>query len=209
MEPTDVNRRAFDKLHSGRGAAGGGLPPIVRRTLGELGGKRILHLQRGSGAASAELAEHGAVVTAVDARESSLEAARARWPSILWIQAEPDGLPAELRRGRFDLAFSDDGICAAAADLDAWARGLAAALHPRGELLVFDTHPVAHCLDPLLHWHVDYFADGNLRLGRIVTALARADFRLQALEEYPGEAAGRRANRRVPAFFLLYAHRAG
>jgi 2-polyprenyl-3-methyl-5-hydroxy-6-metoxy-1,4-benzoquinol methylase len=66
MEPTDVNRRAFDDLHRNRGRARPGLPGIVKATLGDLAGKRVLHLQCGSGEASAELAERGAVVTAGD-----------------------------------------------------------------------------------------------------------------------------------------------
>jgi hypothetical protein len=70
-----------------------------------------------------------------------------------------------------------------------------------GELLVYDTHPVAFCVDGLQRWHYDYFAEGFWRLGRVITALVRAGIRLEALEEYPGE-------RRVPGTFLLYAVRA-
>jgi SAM-dependent methyltransferase len=207
MEPTDINRRAFDELHRRRGKPGRGLPPIVRRALGELTQKRVLHLRCGTGEASAELAEQGAVVTAIDESEEALDAARTQWPSLLWIHASADALPAELRRSRFDLVYSPEGVLARVSDLDAWVRGVAAALHPRGELLVFDEHPVARCLDPLLHWHTDYFAETTLRLGRIVGAVIAGGFAIQALEEYPGEAAGVRANRRIPSFFLLYARR--
>src|SRR5919205_352577 len=101
MEPTEHNRRAFDAAYRGRRGRQRGLPPIVKATLGDLGGKRVLHLQCGSGEASAELAEQGAVVTAVDPSEQMLDEARERWPKILWIQAEATALPAELRRGRF------------------------------------------------------------------------------------------------------------
>ena len=202
MEPTDINRRAFDDLHRNRRLARPGLPAIVKATLGDLAGKRVLHLQCGTGEASAELAEQGAVVTAVDPSEQLLDEARERWPKILWIQADAAALPAELRRGRFDLVYSPEGVIGNLADLDAWARGLAGALQPRGELLVFDDHPVALCVDGLQHWRDDYFEEGFWRLGRIVTTLVRAGFRLEALEEYPGE-------RRVPGTFLLYARRDG
>jgi SAM-dependent methyltransferase len=174
----------------------------VKGTLGDLSEKRVLHLQCGTGEASAELAEQGAVVTAVDPSEAMLDEARGRWPRILWIQAEAHALPAELRRGRFDLVYSPEGVISGLADLDAWARGLVDALHPRGELLVYDDHPVALCVDGLQRWHSDYFAEGFWRLGRIVTTLVRAGFRVQALEEYPGE-------RRVPGTLLLYARREG
>ena len=52
MEPTEHNRRAFDALHRNRGATRSGLPAIVKATLGDLTGKRVLHLQCGSGEAS-------------------------------------------------------------------------------------------------------------------------------------------------------------
>jgi SAM-dependent methyltransferase len=200
MEPTDHNLRAFDEMHRRRRASRPGLPPIVKATLGDLTSKRVLHLQCGAGDASAALAEQGAVVTAVDPSEAMLDAAREEWPKILWIQAEAQALPGELRRGRFDLVYSPEGVIARLADVDAWAHGLASALQPRGELLVYDDHPVALCLNGLQHWHYDYFEEGFWRLGRIVTTLVRAGFALEALEEYPGE-------RRVPGTFLLYARR--
>ena len=200
MEPTDVNRKAFDALHRRRRQPPAGLPPIVKATLGDLTSKRVLHLQCGAGDASAALAEQGAVVTAVDPAEAMLDAAREEWPKILWIQGEPHALPAELRRGRFDLVYSPEGTLWQLDDLDAWAHGLASALQPRGELLVYDDHPVALCLNGLQHWHYDYFEEGFWRLGKVVTTLVRAGFGLEALEEYPGE-------RRVPGTFLLYARR--
>jgi ubiquinone/menaquinone biosynthesis C-methylase UbiE len=201
MEPTERNRRAFDAVHRGRRQGRPGLPPIVKATLGDLTSKRVLHLQCGSGEASAELAEQGAVVTAVDPSEQLLDEARERWPKILWIQAPAAALPGELRRGRFDLVYSPEGVIGTLADIEGWVRGLAEAIHPRGELLVFDDHPVALCVDGLQRWHYDYFEEGFWRLGQIVTGLARTGFRVEALEEYPGE-------RRVPGTFLLYARRA-
>jgi ubiquinone/menaquinone biosynthesis C-methylase UbiE len=200
MEPTDVNRRAFDARHRGSRAPVEGLPPIVKATLGDLTQKRVLQLRAGTGGAGAELAEQGAVVTALDPSATALDAARERWPSILWIQGEPHALPSELRRGRFDLVYSPEGTLQLVDDLDAWARGIESALHPHGELLVYETHPVALCLDGLQRWHYDYFAEGFWRLGRVVTALVRGGFAIEALEEYPAE-------RRVPGTFLLYARR--
>jgi SAM-dependent methyltransferase len=200
MEPTEPNRRAFDRAYTRRRGEHAGLPPIVKATFGDLTGKRVLHLQCGGGHASAELAEQGAVVTAVDPSEAALEAARAQWPKILWIQAEAQALPAELRRGRFDLVYSPEGVLARLPDLDPWARAIAEALHERGELLVFDDHPVALCVDAFRRWQRDYFGEGLWRLGSVVTALVRARLRVEALEEYPGE-------RRVPGTFLLYASR--
>ncbi|MDX6467318.1 MAG: hypothetical protein QOI27_2358, partial [Gaiellaceae bacterium] len=67
MEPTERNRRAFDDRHGGRGDTRRGLPSIVRITLGDLTKKRVLHLSCGTGEGAAELAELGAIVTAIDA----------------------------------------------------------------------------------------------------------------------------------------------
>ena len=205
MEPTDVNRRMFDEVHRRRGEGRDGLPSIVKQTLRDLAGKSVLHLHCGSGAGSAELAELGATVTAIDEDEARLDAARERWPSILWIPADAQTLPANLRRARFDLVYSPEGVLGRLTDVDAWAAGLVASLRAHGELLVFDDHPVSLCVDGLLRWHVDYFDDGIVRLGRIVTALVRAGFRIEALEEYPLDAAGRRHDRRIPGSFMLYA----
>ena len=206
MEPTDHNLQAFDEMHRRRRASRPGLPPIVKATLGDLSSKRVLHLQCGAGDASAELSDQGAVVTAVDPSVGMLDAAREEWPKILWIQAEPDALPAELQRGRFDLVYSPEGVIQTLDDLDRWAGGIADALHARGELLVYDDHPVALCVDGLQRWHFDYFGEGLWRLGRITTALARAGFRVEALEEYPAGSVG--GDRRLPGTFLLYARRA-
>ena len=212
MEPTDYNRRAWDAAHF-QHEEPVSLPTIVQRTLGDLAQKRVLHLQCAGGEATSALAELGAVVTGVDPREPLLEVARERWPTILWVEGEAQSLPAELRRGRFDLVYSGEGVLGRLSDLDPWARGVAAALRPRGELLVFDDHPIADCVDGLLRWRDDYFREPSdpdrlWRIGQVVSALARAGMTVEALEEYPGGTSRRRHDRRIPATFLLYARRA-
>jgi SAM-dependent methyltransferase len=196
----------FDEAHRRHGGRDA-LPPIVKQTLRDLTGKSVLHLYCGAGDASAELADAGAVVTAIDLDETILDANREQWPSILWIAADPQSLPANLRRARFDLVYSPEGSLVQLVDVDAWAAGIAASLRGHGELVVYDDHPVSLCVDGLLRWHADYFDDGVVRLGRLVTALVRAGFRVEALEEYPLDAAGRRHERGIPGSFLLYARR--
>ena len=212
MEPTEHNRSAWDELHRLRTealAGEPGLPSPVRHALADLSGKRVLDLHCGTGESSAELAELGAVVTGVDPSGRALEAARERWPSILWVQADPQALPAELRRARFDLVYSGLGSLASIRDLESWLRGLAATLRSGGDLLLFEEHPVALCVDGLMHWRESYFDAGSRRLGQIVTTVARAGFALRALEEYPARSdSWRRHDARVPGTFLLYAQRA-
>lgn len=212
MEPTEHNRRAWDEIHRLRAevlASERGLPPQVRRALADLTNKRVLHLQCGGGEATAELAELGGVVTGVDVSGAALEAARERWPSILWVQADPQALPGELRRGRFDLVYSGLGSLTAVRELDTWLRGVAATLREGGDVLLFEEHPVALCVDGLMHWRESYFDAGSRRLGQIVTAAVRNGLAVRALEEYPAPGDNwRRHDARVPGTFLLYAQRA-
>jgi len=212
MEPTEHNRRAWDEIHRQRTEAlvgDRGLPPQVRGALADLTKKRVLHLQCGTGEATAQLAELGGVVTGVDSSGAALEAARERWPSILWVQADPQALPAELRRGRFDLVYSGPGSLVFVRDLDGWLRGIAGTLRSGGDLLVFEEHPVALCVDGLMHWRESYFDTASKRLGQIATTVVRTGFALRALEEYPARGDGwRRHDARVPGTFLLYAQRA-
>jgi len=211
MEPTDENLRAWDDAHRAR-AEPVELPAFVQRTLGDLKGKRVLHLLCGTGEATAALAELGAVATGVDPQPAALETARERWPKILWVDGDPQSLPRQLRRGRFDLVYSGEGVLGGIGDLDGWATGIATALRAAGELLVFDDHPVADCVDGLLRWRSDYFRDPGdparlWRIGQVVSALARAGLHVKALEEYPGGTSRLRHDRRIPATFLLYARR--
>jgi len=212
MEPTEHNRRAWDEIHRQRAealAGERGLPAQVRHALADLTEKRVLHLQCGTGEATAELAALGGVVTGVDSSGAALEAARDRWPSILWVQADSQTLPAELRRGRFDLVYSGLGSLAVVRDVDAWLRGIAATLRDGADLLLFEEHPVALCVDGLMHWRESYFDEGSRRLGQIVTSVARNGLALRALEEYPSRNEGwRRHDARLPGTFLLYAQRA-
>jgi SAM-dependent methyltransferase len=208
MEPTDENRALWDRLHAARQAAPGpGLPGPVRHSLGDLTKKRVLHISCGTGEASAQLAELGAVVTGVDPSEETLEVARERAPSILWVTAEPDVLPRELKRERFELVYCAPGTLAESGDLDALVRGVRNALRPGADLLLYDEHPVAAAVDGLMHWRDSYFGD-RWRLGQVVSAVARAGLLIRALEEYPARPGNpRRHDARVPGEFLLYARR--
>jgi predicted TPR repeat methyltransferase len=217
MEPTDHNRRAWDEVHRGppeamRGELG--LPEHVKRSLGDLKDKRVLHLQCATGESTLELAELGAVVTGVDISNEALDVARERESSVLWVQADVQALPTELRRGRFDLVYAAEGVLPWLQDLDAWARGIESALKPGGDLLLFEEHPVAQSVDSMMRWRESYFEPTRddvrfWRLGQIVTALAGAGLAIRALEEYPARRDSfRRQDARLPGEFLLHARKA-
>src|SRR5262249_1844474 len=145
MEPTERNRRAWNEIHRRRAEAMKGelgLPPIVRGALGDLKGRRILNLQCATGESAAELAELGGLVTGVDISSEALDVARERWPDIAWVQADVHDLPTELKRGRFDLVYTAEGVLAWLHDLSAWADGIVAALRSGGDFLLYEEHPV-------------------------------------------------------------------
>src|SRR5207247_8693668 len=115
-------RRAWDEVRRRRSEAMRGrlgLPPIVRNALGDVGGRRVLHLQCATGESTAELAELGGLVTGVDISGEALDVARERWPDIAWVQADVQALPQELTRGRFDLVYTAHGVLGRLADLAA------------------------------------------------------------------------------------------
>lgn len=233
MEPTEYNRRAWDEVHRRRTQAMAGqlgLPPIVRAALGDLTGKRVLHLQCATGESTADLAELGALVTGVDISGEAIAVASERWPEISWVQANVLDLPSQLKRARFDLVYTGGGVLAWLPELEPWAAGIAAALRHGGDFLIHETHPVEQCVDESLRWREDYF-DNALhvdrgwshfelqgapaqedkverfwRLGQVVTALARVGLRIQQLEEYP-EHAWRRLPSKVPGSFILFARK--
>ena len=202
MEPTDLNRRVWDEVHRPRERRLPGLPQVVEERLPDLSGKHVLHLGCGTGEATAELAGLGALVTGVDASAEAVAAARERAPAVAFVQGDPDRLPVELRRSRFDLVYTAIGD-----DVDAWTAGIAAALRPRGELLLHDVHPVLGCLDEMLHWRESYFVAGRRRLGEVVTALAAAGLALESLEELPVESPLLPQARRVPGELVLVARK--
>ena len=119
MEPTEENLRAWDDAHRARPEPVE-LPPFVQHTLGDLTKKRVLHLLCGTGEATAALAALGAVATGLDPRPAALEPARERWPKILWVDGDPQSLPRQLRRGRFELVYSGEGVLGGLDDLDGW-----------------------------------------------------------------------------------------
>jgi SAM-dependent methyltransferase len=202
MEPTDANRRAWDAVHRRLERPLPGLPAAVEERLPELEGKHVLHLGCGTGEATAELAGLGALVTGVDESAEAVAAAREHAPAVAFVQGDVNQLPLELRRARCDLVYSGIGDV-----VEAWAAGIVSALRPGGELLLHDEHPVLACLDDMLHWREDYFAEGRLRVGEVVTALVDAGLVLRSLEELPAASQLLPQARRVPGELVVVARK--
>jgi len=224
VEPTEENRAAWDRLQRARVESSTeqpGIPEPIRALLPDLEGKHVLHEQCGTGETSAELASMGAMVTAIDVSDQPLASARARFPNILFLQADPHELPVNLRRRRFDLVYGS-GMLPYIHDLNAWAGDAAAALRVGGRLLVVDLHPAGACVDATtLRWREDYFG-GEILVGRrlqplgtlklwplseVVNAVAATGLVVRRLEEYPTLTQIRRRDPRVPGAFALLAQR--
>lgn len=209
MDPTEFNRQAWDEIHRRRAEEMGGelgIPDGIRELLADIAGKHVLHLQCATGEETAQLVQLGALVTAVDISTEALELARERAPDAAYVHADVHELPLELHRGRFDLVYTGGGVLAWLRDLDAWAHGVASALRPGGLLLVYDSNPVADCVDPLGHWREDYF-EGRWRLGQIVDAVAGAGLRVTRLVEFQTLYKWLQRDRRVPWEFALLAEK--
>jgi SAM-dependent methyltransferase len=208
MWPTEQNRQAWNERYGGSREPGARLPDAVRERLPDLQGKHVLHLPCGTAQASAELIGLGALVTGVDPDERALAAAREQAPDAAFFQAELHELPLQFRRGRFNLVYAGEGALAATRELAAFASGLAAALREGGQLILYDWHPVAACVEPVgLRWRESYFAEGLWRLGQVVVAVAATGLTLEELEELPPPATelGGRLDPRIPVDFLLRA----
>ena len=213
MEPTDHNRRVWDEIHRSRAAAREeqlGIPDPIRERLGDAAGRHVLHLQCGTGEATAQLVELGAFVTAVDDSPESIEAARERAPDVAYLVADVPALPIELRRGRFDVVYAGGTVLERLEDPEAWAAGVVSALRSSGTLVFHDHHPISWWLDDSLRWRGDYFAEESPPgLGRIVSALIDAGLELRLLEEYPSATLypWLHQTRHVPREFLLVAEK--
>jgi predicted TPR repeat methyltransferase len=207
MEPTDTNLRAWEEAHRSLRRGGGrrGLPKPVRERLPDLEGRHVLHLGSGAGRETAALIGLGALVTGVDGSEETVRAARKRLPDAALVTADIQELPVELRRGRFDVVYSSWGTLAFVSDLGSWAGGIAAALRRGGVLIAYDEHPVAACLDQMLHWHESYF--DAWPVSRVVEALLAAGLGLERLEELPDPNRWGRREVRVPGDLVVIARK--
>jgi predicted TPR repeat methyltransferase len=207
MEPTDTNLRAWDEAHRSLRRPGGrrGLPKPVRERLPDLDGRHVLHLGCGAGRETAALIGLGALVTGVDGSEETVRAARKRLPDAALVAADVQELPVELLRGRFDVVYSSWGTLALVSDLNRLAAGVAGALRRGGVLIAYDEHPVAACLDQMLHWHESYF--DAWPVGAVVEALLGAGLGLERLEELPDPNRWGRREVRVPGDLIVIARK--
>jgi 2-polyprenyl-3-methyl-5-hydroxy-6-metoxy-1,4-benzoquinol methylase len=162
-DPIELNRLNWDEraaIH-GRDATGDylldrfragedALHDIDAAELGDVAGKRVLHLQCHIGRDTLCLARRGAIVTGLDFSGVALEVAR-RLATDTGLRATfVEGSVYEAPRltpGPFDLVFTTWGTIIWLPDVRAWANAVAAVLAPGGELYFADAHPGFLLLD--------------------------------------------------------------
>src|SRR5271169_717504 len=157
VNPLDINRRNWDEragIHA-RDTTGDymldrfrrgedALHEIEAEELGDVEGKRVLHLQCHIGRDTLCLVRRGAVATGLDFSGIALDVAR-RLSSETGLQADfvqgtVDEAP-HLAPGPFDLVFATWGTICWLPDMTVWAKVIASVLAPGGELYFADAHP--------------------------------------------------------------------
>jgi 2-polyprenyl-3-methyl-5-hydroxy-6-metoxy-1,4-benzoquinol methylase len=125
------------------------LDPVVRDAIGDVAGRRLLHLQCHFGLDTLSLARMGASVTGLDFSPAAIEQARAL-AAEAGIAAQfvcADVLDPPSGLAGFDIVFASWGAISWIDDMDAWMRVVAAALKPGGRLFLCEGHPALMMLD--------------------------------------------------------------
>lgn len=119
---------------------------IAMGLLGDVTGKRLLHLQCHFGMDTLSLARLGAVVTGVDFSPPAIEAARMLAAELdldaRFVESNIYDLPAD-HDGRYEIVFTSHGTITWLPDIRGWAAVIARCLEPGGRLVFLDTHPIA------------------------------------------------------------------
>lgn len=126
-------------------AGGSTLRPLELEEVGDVRGKRLLHLQCHFGLDTLSWARLGAEVTGVDFSEEALSLARRLAQEIgvpaTFVRADVLELPHHLSRA-FDLVFTSYGVLTWLPDLGRWGEVVARSLEQGGTFYLADQHPL-------------------------------------------------------------------
>lgn len=121
--------------------------------LGDVAGKRLLHLQCHLGTDTLSWALRGAEVTGLDFSGAAVEAARKLAAELelseeraRFVAADVYDAPVAVGGARFDVVYTGLGALCWLPDLPRWAQTVASLLEPGGVLYLAEFHPVANCL---------------------------------------------------------------
>jgi 2-polyprenyl-3-methyl-5-hydroxy-6-metoxy-1,4-benzoquinol methylase len=126
------------------------LNEIELRGLGDVKGKKVLHLQCHFGMDTLSLARMGAKVTGIDLSDASIEEAKKLNKELgldaKFICCNVYDLREHLNE-TFDIVFTSYGVIGWLPDLDKWAELTAHYLKPGGMFFMAEFHPVVWMLD--------------------------------------------------------------
>ena len=133
------------------------IDPVVLDALGNVNGKRVLHLQCHFGADTLALARRGAIVTGLDFSPKAIEVAHnlAQKMGLPARFVEDDVMSAELGNS-FDIVFSSWGAIGWLPELTSWAATIARHLEPGGRFVLVDGHPILWMMGETLPAQVKY-----------------------------------------------------
>jgi len=180
--------------------------------LGNLEGKKILHLQCHFGQDSISLSKMGADVTAIDLSDSAIEKAKALASELntntKFICCNLYDLEKQLDE-TFDIVFTSYGTISWLPDLNKWASLITKYLKPRGKFIFVEFHPLVWAWDddfthikyyynnvePIAEEESGTYADKNADMkqafvcwnhgiGEVVNSLIKNDLFLNDLQEY-------------------------
>ena len=123
----------------------------ISKEIGDISGKRVIHLQCNTGADSILLSGMGADVTGVDiSKDNVFYAAKLAkelgTTNIRFIESDIMTL-SEAHKEKYDLVFTTEGVLTWLPDLDVWGKTIRELLTDGGQLYVFDSHPFFFCFD--------------------------------------------------------------
>ncbi|MCW5898404.1 MAG: class I SAM-dependent methyltransferase [Flavobacteriales bacterium] len=126
-------------------AGRGSLTALELELLGEVRGRRVLHLQCHFGQDTLDLARRGAEMTGLDISDTAIDEARILADRMglqaKWIRADVQERQPSLE-GRFDMVFTSYGVLGWLPELEGWAANIRDYLKPGGKLVLVEFHPI-------------------------------------------------------------------
>ncbi|MFM6934101.1 MAG: class I SAM-dependent methyltransferase [Flavobacteriales bacterium] len=189
------------------------LKEIELNLLGNVSGKKILHLQCHFGQDTLSLARMGAQVTGIDFSDKAIEEAKKLSTELQlnarFICCDIYDAPQHLDE-KFDIVYTTYGTIGWLPDVQKWADVIAQFLNPNGQLIFVDFHPVVWMFDDdFKHIIYNYFQENpiieeisgsyankdleitdttitwNHGLSEVYQALQQAGLSIQHFSEYP------------------------
>jgi len=169
------------------------LRSIEREALGDVTGKKLLHLQCHFGLDTLSWARLGAKVTGADfspkAIELALRLAKETAIPAEFVCSNIEDLPENLS-GLFDIVFTSYGVLTWLRDLRRWAETIAHFLVPGGRFLLIDSHPCLNMFandNSVTEWKLfyPYFESGGPIRDLYGSSYATEDVPAMELVEWP------------------------